>query len=110
MGPVIASVSLGAERLFRLKGKSGGIAFAERLPHGSLLIMAGDTKKSLKHGVPKEPCLLNCLSVASSARSTGCQRIISTATCKSSAGGSIAVTCNRTCLIRCCGKWRLASR
>ena len=55
MGPVIASVSLGADRLFRLKGKSGTIAFAERLPHGSLLIMAGHTQKNFKHEVPKEP-------------------------------------------------------
>lgn len=55
MGPVIASVSLGAERLFRLKGKNGGIAFAERLPHGSLLIMAGETQKNFRHEVPKEP-------------------------------------------------------
>jgi len=55
MGPVIASVSLGAERLFRLKGKSGAIAFAERLPHGSLFIMAGDTQKNFTHEVPKEP-------------------------------------------------------
>ena len=55
MGPVIASVSLGAERLFRLKRKNGAVAFAERLPHGSLFIMAGDTQKNLKHEVPKEP-------------------------------------------------------
>ena len=55
MGPIVASVSLGAERLFRLKGKSGAIAFAERLPHGSLLIMAGHTQKNFKHEVPKEP-------------------------------------------------------
>ena len=41
MGPVIASVSLGAERLFRLKKKNGAVAFAERLPHGSLFMMAG---------------------------------------------------------------------
>jgi len=40
MGPVIASVSLGAERLFCLKGKNGAVAFAERLLHGSLFIMA----------------------------------------------------------------------
>ena len=45
MGPVIASVSLGAERLFRLKGRNGAVVFAERLPHGSLLIMAGKTQK-----------------------------------------------------------------
>ena len=55
MGPVIASVSLGAARLFRLKAQNGAIAFAERLPHGSLLIMAGQTQKNFKHDVPKEP-------------------------------------------------------
>jgi alkylated DNA repair dioxygenase AlkB len=55
MSPVIASVSLGIERLFRLKGKDGGVAFAERLPHGSLLIMAGHTQKNFKHEVSKEP-------------------------------------------------------
>jgi len=55
MGPVIASLSLGVERLFRLKRKDGSIAFAERLPPGSLLIMAGATQKHFKHEVPKEP-------------------------------------------------------
>jgi len=55
MGRVIASVSLGAERLFRLKRQDGSVAFAERLPHGSLLIMAGETKKNFRHEVPKEP-------------------------------------------------------
>jgi len=58
MGPVIASVSLGAERLFRLKGQHGAVAFAERLRHGSLLIMAGKTQKNFKHEVPKEPNLI----------------------------------------------------
>ena len=55
MGPVIASVSLGAERLFRLKRPNGEVVFTERLPHGSLLIMAGATQKNFKHEVPKEP-------------------------------------------------------
>jgi alkylated DNA repair dioxygenase AlkB len=55
MGPVIASVSLGAERLFRLKRRDGTVAFSERLAHGSLLIMAGDTQKNFRHEVPKEP-------------------------------------------------------
>jgi len=55
MGPVIASVSLGADRLFRLKGQNGAVGFAERLPHGSLLIMTGETQKNFKHEVPKEP-------------------------------------------------------
>jgi alkylated DNA repair dioxygenase AlkB len=31
------------------------VAFSERLGHGSLLIMAGDTQKNFKHEVPKEP-------------------------------------------------------
>ena len=55
MGRVIAAVSLGAERLFRLKDKNGVVAFAKRLPHGSLFIMAGNTQKNFKHEVPKEP-------------------------------------------------------
>ena len=55
MGPVIASVSLGAERLFRLKAKDGKVVFAQGLPGGSLLIMAGNTQKNFKHEVPKEP-------------------------------------------------------
>jgi alkylated DNA repair dioxygenase AlkB len=55
MGPVIASVSLGVERLFRLKRKDGSVAFAKELPHGSLFIMAGKTQKNFKHEVPKEP-------------------------------------------------------
>jgi len=55
MGPVIASVSLGTERLFRLKSLNGLVVFAERLPPGSLLIMAGQTQKNFKHEVPKEP-------------------------------------------------------
>jgi alkylated DNA repair dioxygenase AlkB len=57
MGPVIASVTLiapGADRLFLLRRKDGSVAFSERLAHGSLLIMAGDTQKNFKHEVPKE--------------------------------------------------------
>ena len=55
MGPIIASISLGAERLFRLKRQDGAVAFAERLRHGSLFIMAGETQKKFRHEVPKEP-------------------------------------------------------
>jgi len=53
--PLIASVSLGAARRFELrpvpKGESRGLA----LEHGSLLVMSGDTQRSWKHQVPKEP-------------------------------------------------------
>ncbi len=55
MGPVIASVSLGSERLFRLRGKGGAVVYSKSLRHGSLLIMAGTTQKHFKHEVPKEP-------------------------------------------------------
>src|SRR5579864_6250911 len=58
MGPVIASLSLGAERLFRVKRKDGSVAFSERMPHGCLLVMAGDTQKHFKHEVPKEPKII----------------------------------------------------
>jgi alkylated DNA repair dioxygenase AlkB len=57
MGSVIASVSLGAERLFRLKRKNGSVEFSARLPHGSLLIMAGETQKTFTHEAPKEPVI-----------------------------------------------------
>lgn len=57
MGPVIASVSLGAERLFRLKRNDGAVVFSERLRHGSLLVMAGKTQKNFNHEVPKEPAV-----------------------------------------------------
>jgi alkylated DNA repair dioxygenase AlkB len=55
MGPVIASLSLGAERIFRLKNKDGAVVFSERLPAGSLLVMAGHTQRNFKHEAPKEP-------------------------------------------------------
>ena len=58
MGPVIASVSLGAERLFRIKRHDGSVVFAERLPNGSLLIMAGKTQLKFKHEAPKEPGIM----------------------------------------------------
>jgi alkylated DNA repair dioxygenase AlkB len=57
MGPVIASLSLGAERLFRIKRHDGSVVFGERLPHGSLLIMAGKTQLNFKHEAPKEPAI-----------------------------------------------------
>lgn len=55
MGPVIASLSLGAERLFRIKRHDGSVVFAEHLAHGSLFIMAGKTQLNFKHEAPKEP-------------------------------------------------------
>jgi alkylated DNA repair dioxygenase AlkB len=58
--PVIASLSLGEERIFVLKHKT--LKHVEpvrlRLASGSLLLMKGDTQRCWRHGVPKEsrPC------------------------------------------------------
>jgi alkylated DNA repair dioxygenase AlkB len=55
--PVIASISLGAERRFRLRRKSprGTRSTPLGLPlaHGSLLCMAGDTQRHYQHDLPK---------------------------------------------------------
>lgn len=55
--PVIASVSLGAERMFRLRLRAATQARRESvgvpLPHGSVLRMAGDTQKLYQHALPK---------------------------------------------------------
>lgn len=49
--PVIASVSLGAVRRFSLKPRAGGASRALDLPHGSLLVMAGDTQAAWRHAL-----------------------------------------------------------
>jgi alkylated DNA repair dioxygenase AlkB len=63
--PVIASLSLGATRRFVLKARAprgaGALARAaddgERvaldLPHGSLLLMRGDTQRNYRHALPR---------------------------------------------------------
>jgi alkylated DNA repair dioxygenase AlkB len=51
--PVIASVSLGAPRVFRLKRRDGTAKLEVALPHGSLLIMRGGTQELWLHSVPK---------------------------------------------------------
>lgn len=50
--PVIASVSLGAERRFLLKPRGGGAAVGLSLPHGSLLVMSGETQSRCRHALP----------------------------------------------------------
>jgi alkylated DNA repair dioxygenase AlkB len=58
--PVIASLSLGEERIFILKHKTSRSAKPVhlRLASGSLLLMKGDTQHCWRHCVPKEhrPC------------------------------------------------------
>ena len=52
--PVIASVSLGAERRLLLKHRvDPSIKWAAALAHGSLLVMAGDTQRNYRHSLPR---------------------------------------------------------
>ena len=48
--PLIASVSLGATRRFRFKGRAASVGLD--LTHGSLLVMSGDTHVNYQHAVP----------------------------------------------------------
>ena len=50
--PVIASVSLGAERRFDLRHNATGETRSVLLPHGSLLVMSGPLQRHWKHRVP----------------------------------------------------------
>jgi alkylated DNA repair dioxygenase AlkB len=59
--PVIASLSLGAVRRFQLRHKKRTDAQGKLdidLPSGSLLIMRGTTQHHYRHGVPKQPKIL----------------------------------------------------
>jgi alkylated DNA repair dioxygenase AlkB len=53
--PVIASLSLGASRLFAMRSKiEPRESSAIHLEHGSLLLMRGSTQQKFQHSVPKE--------------------------------------------------------
>ena len=52
--PVIASVSLGGTRRFRFRHRRDhSRTFALDLPHGSLLLMSGDTQANWQHALPR---------------------------------------------------------
>ncbi len=52
--PVIASLSLGGTRRFRFRHRRDHAkTFALELPHGSLLLMAGDTQAHWQHALPR---------------------------------------------------------
>lgn len=52
--PLIASLSLGATRRFVLKHRHDPSRKLElELPHGSLLVMGGDTQRNYKHSLPR---------------------------------------------------------
>jgi len=50
--PLIASVSLGATRRFRFRGRGGDASLGIDLTHGSLLVMSGATQRAYVHAVP----------------------------------------------------------
>lgn len=52
--PVIASLSFGAKRKFRLKHNTTKEVVNFELSHGSLLIMAGECQHYWKHEIPKQ--------------------------------------------------------
>jgi alkylated DNA repair dioxygenase AlkB len=52
--PLIASISLGATRRFSFKAKTPNAKAQNlELPHGSLLLMRGDTQKNYRHALAK---------------------------------------------------------
>ncbi len=52
--PVIASISLGASRRFALKHRRDALQkLTIELPHGSLLLMRGDTQANYRHALPR---------------------------------------------------------
>jgi len=51
--PLIASISLGATRRFRLREREGRGSYGIDLQHGSLLVMAGATQRHWLHAVPQ---------------------------------------------------------
>ncbi len=53
LNPVIASLNLGATRLFKLKHHQSGEKLDLHLQHGDLLIMAGALQHHWRHSVPK---------------------------------------------------------
>lgn len=50
--PVIASLSVGACRVFRMRPKSGGASVGKVLAHGSLVLMWGGCQREFQHAVP----------------------------------------------------------
>jgi alkylated DNA repair dioxygenase AlkB len=57
--PVIASISLGATRRFVLKQRRDGASpLSLDLPHGSLLVMSGETQRNYRHALPRSARVL----------------------------------------------------
>ena len=50
---MVAIVSLGANRPFGLRPKSGGPGLRLQVGHGDLLVMGGSCQRTWLHGIPK---------------------------------------------------------
>ena len=57
--PLIASVSLGAERRFDLRHRETGELVSTPLHHGSLLVMSGLSQRCWEHRIPKMPAIID---------------------------------------------------
>jgi alkylated DNA repair dioxygenase AlkB len=55
--PLIASISLGAERRFDMRHRESGKIVSTPLRHGSLLVMSGLSQRCWEHRIPKIPRL-----------------------------------------------------
>ncbi len=53
LAPVIASLSLGAERRFRVRPRSGGPSLGLWLGHGDLVLMWGRCQRDFRHALPR---------------------------------------------------------
>ena len=62
--PVVALVSLGAPRPFRLRPYGGGSSLVFKLGHGDLLVTGGQTQRRWEHAVPKQRGAAPRISVA----------------------------------------------
>ena len=51
--PVIASMSLGAVRRFDFRNRESGETIRIELPHGSVLVMSGESQRAWMHQVPR---------------------------------------------------------
>jgi alkylated DNA repair dioxygenase AlkB len=54
----IASISLGARRIFRMRRKDGSERFDLQLGHGDLLVMSGTTQAHWTHEVPRTKAMV----------------------------------------------------
>jgi alkylated DNA repair dioxygenase AlkB len=57
--PLIASISLGAERRFDMRHRDSGEVVSTSLSHGSLLVMSGLSQKYWEHRIPKMPRIVD---------------------------------------------------